>query len=599
MVERTKDRSCLNGRPSIWKVLAVLAVLMLLGSIPRLRGLGETGPYFIDQADYMLEAWWFRDTSRLLLESIPRWIRNPPEQASEELHRIFHQAEGHPMVLGRPLHDVLASIPMFFAGYRPYIGNGVSAFFGILSLPALFLLYRKLFGPRGSLAAVALFAFMGVHVYYSRNFFPETDSTFFLIVALFFYMKSRDHLPKGGTGWIALCGFAWGLAITASDRWLSMIIVLWFLEAYLLVFEKKVSWRRSLQRFLALHGMLLLPLLAIELPYVILRFIFWREDAQIPFPDYFRLLIKHFLIAQAMAAARFIDALPVSGFRLSDLLIFPDISVRYNGLFYTGFLLAGIARSLWKRRIGDIVMLTCFFAPIIFLHLQAYHCMRHYSMTFPMIAMLIARGLFADKIFEKGTLESEPSRHPPLSQQRFIQAGGWRPWHRAVLVALFLLTLGSGLSASWKAGIYPFSYPETAGKILDRSWKILATSPEIFQSYLGTERCRGIPVSEEELSKDLGEGYRYLVVDFLPVIWEMMEGVGIHHEKNASRLALLKKILEDNQPVAVFPNPGVATRDVTLEVLFHYSDAFEVAERIREAGADTIRIYRIPDPPSF
>jgi 4-amino-4-deoxy-L-arabinose transferase-like glycosyltransferase len=605
MSESKTGHRLLGRLSSNQKVLAGLVLLMVLGGVLRFSGLEKTGPFFVDQGSYMLGAWWYCEIASLMAESLPVWIQNPPEQLGAELMSLFRQAEGQPMIMGRPLHNLLGAIPVFFAGYRPYIGNMVSAFFGILSLPALLLLYRKLYGPRGSLAATALLALMGVHVYYSRNFFPEADSTFFLLLSFIFYMKSREKAPEERTAdwaalralfWIALCGFFWGLAVTASDRWLAMLIILYVLEAHLLLREappwveklppKKFSrlpirllW--TLVRLGTLHAFVLIPIFAFGLPYLLLRVLLWKECTSMPFPGYFQLLGKHFIIAQAAAAARFVDTLPVSGFKVSDLLIFPDISLRFNGIFYTVFLLLGVLRSLWRRHVGDLVVLSCLFVPIIYLHMQVYHCARHYSITFPIIAILVARGLFLDKLFEGKSGERDN-----IGRER---------WRQAIVALLFLATLASGLSAAVKAGRYSFGYPAASEHLKGLNAKVLTTSADIFRSYLGRHNCKESPASEQQLSLDREAGYRYLVVDYIPLAWELLEEIGLKNEKYSQRLSIVKRITEQSDPIAEFPNSGAATPYLTFEFLFHYQDAFKVAERIRSTGGDTIRIYEIPD----
>jgi hypothetical protein len=606
-MSRSKTGHRLSGRLSNnQKVLAGLLLLMVLGGLLRFSGLEKTGPFFVDQGAYMLGAWWYSEVASLMAEALPHWIESPPEQLGSELLRLFRRAEGQSMVMGRPFHELLGAIPISFAGYQPYRGNMVSAFFGILSLPALLLLYRKLYGPRGSLAATALLALMGIHVYYSRNFFPEADSTFFLLLSFIFYMKSREKAPEARTAdwaalralfWVALCGFFWGLAVTASDRWLAMLIILWILEAHLLLREAPPwveetapkEFSRLPIRFLwilvrlgTLHAFVLIPIFAFGLPYALLRVLLWRECIPMPIPGYFQLLGKHFIIAQAAAAARFMDALPVNGFKFSDLLIFPDIHLRFNGIFYTVFLLLGILRSLWRRHLGDIVVLACLFVPIAYLQMQVYHCARHYSITFPIIAILVARGLFADRPFG-----DKPGGNDNTCRER---------WPQVVVAVLLLVTLASGISASIKAGSYSFGYPEASDHLKGLNAKVLATSGDIFRSYLGRHKCKDIPTSEQQLSSDREAGYRYLAVDYIPEIWKLLEELGFNNEEHSQRLAIVKRITEQSDPIAEFPNPGAATPYLTFEVLFHYRDAFTVAERIRSAGGDTIRIYELPEP---
>ena len=550
--------------------LLLLALILAAACVPRFWGLTGTGPYFVDEGEYMLGARWYCETARLLARAVPQWVRTPPADVPAALNALFREAEGHPLVLGRPLHNLLAAVPMLVVGYHPWLGNAVSAVFGVLSLPVLFLLYRRLFGPRGALPATAVLAGLGIHVHYSRTFFPETDSTFFLLVSLLAYLRSRQG--PSGLRWIAASGVAWGLAVTASDRWLSMLPILWLLEAHLLL-TRAVPWKRSLIRLVVLHAAVGVPILAFGLPDLVLRLVYLEAGVRPPFPSYFRLLLRHFAIAQAMAAARFIDALPVSGFRASDLLIFPHINVHYNGVLCSLFLAAGLVRSVRERGFGDLVVLACLLVPIAYLYLQVYHCMRHFSITYPFVAILVARGLFADRIT------------------------GCPGWKRILPAGLLLAVLASSVAADAKTVGYPFGYAEAARFLADRPGKVLTSNAAVLQAYLGTERCKASPATEGELTDYVREGYQYLVLDFLPTVWELVEEVGIRHDRDARRLALVREIAERSAPVAVFPNPGAASTDVTFEVLFHYRDAFVVSERIRSTGGDTIRVYRLgPEP---
>ena len=564
------------------KTLFGLSLLVLLGGVFRFWGLAGTGPYFVDHGDYMLEARWLYEATLNLLDFVPHWVREPPVDLALEFKRIFASTNGHPIIMGRPLHNLLTAVPMFVFGYRPDMGNFVSAFFGMLSIPLVYLLYRRLYGERGALAAAAFFTFLGVHVHYSRSSFPETDSTFFLLLSLLLYIKSRQGLPaRINTRDVCLSGVAWGLAVTASDRWLGTVIVLWILEGHLWLCEGKVSFRAACRRFVLLNLMLLAPLAAFEIPYIVLRIAVVAADKGMPFKSYLQILVYHSAVAQAMTAARFLKGLHVSGFRFSDLAFFPDICIRYNGYLYTGLFTAGLLLLIRRRRFADLFLLVCVLVPVFMLQVPVFHCMRYYSMTFPLMAIICARAL----VVVGGKKEKGLSAGMPGAGK----LGGFRS-------LLFCVTLATGVAASCKAGQFPFGYAEAGRFISEKGWKVLATNERIFQSYLGTNRCRPSPATEDELGRDWKEGYRYLVVDFLPVIWDLLGEMGVEHPKDEQRLTLVERITQGNPPVATFPNSGVATRHNLFEALFNYRDAFTTAQRIREEGADTLRVYRIPQP---
>jgi hypothetical protein len=143
---------------------------------------------------------------------------------------------------------------------------------------------------------------------------------------------------------------------------------------------------------------------------------------------------------------------------------------------------------------------------------------------------------------------------------------------------------------------FSFGYREATRYIEERGWKVFSTNEWVFQSYLSEKVCQPSPEAHEDLTEGRQTGYRHLVVDYHPVVWLLVQEMGVKHEKNSRRLSVVRDVIESAKPVATFSNPGAATPDLTFEVLFHYEDAFAVADRIRSVGGDVIRIYEIPEP---
>jgi uncharacterized membrane protein len=173
----------------IQKRLTVLLLLVIVsaGAVFRFYHIQHVEPFIADEAIYLLEARYLYSIVELSWKS----LRLKAEESKtgkdlwkreREAERFADGIEGRPPWFARPGHLYLLCMAMMIFGPKSLIvGPVVSAFFGTLCIPLLFLLGRKLYGNTAGLLASAFFSLSGVQVLYSRSGLTEQDSLFFFL----------------------------------------------------------------------------------------------------------------------------------------------------------------------------------------------------------------------------------------------------------------------------------------------------------------------------------------------------------------------------------------------------------------------------------
>lgn len=108
-----------------------------------------------------------------------------------------------------PLKHLLLSLSIGLWGNTPYGWRMVNVILGALTVPALFLLGRKLFDGVAVAGLAALFlALDPLHLFYSRSNFQEIPAVFFFLLAMLLLLRSF-----AGSRWTAVAaGVLFGLA---------------------------------------------------------------------------------------------------------------------------------------------------------------------------------------------------------------------------------------------------------------------------------------------------------------------------------------------------------------------------------------------------
>ncbi len=147
-----------------------------------------------------------------------------------------------------------------------FISRLVSAFFGFLTIPILYLSLKKLYSEKVALFGAFLFSISFIHIIHSHQLVMDTLSTFFVILTLYF---SILLFRSGKLIYYILAGISAGLSTSSKYNGLFSVFII--LSAHLLR-EKKISLFSFLKAKLIVSGIFSFLGFFIGHPYSILRF---------------------------------------------------------------------------------------------------------------------------------------------------------------------------------------------------------------------------------------------------------------------------------------------------------------------------------------
>ncbi len=99
------------------------------------------------------------------------------------------------------------------------LGRISSAFWGTLSLPLVFLLGRRLYGPKTGIIAALFLSVTVIHIQMSHFFTPDVMLAFFLMAVMWFSVgalrsgRTRDYLGAGIAAGVGMAGKYWAPAV--------------------------------------------------------------------------------------------------------------------------------------------------------------------------------------------------------------------------------------------------------------------------------------------------------------------------------------------------------------------------------------------------
>jgi len=239
------------------QVVALLAVIVIVGAVPRVYRIHVQGAESHDEA-------------YLTLESV--FIGNVISVATRRLvgaGRTESLTVGDISDLGvqpsyaKPLFNAAVLLFLVLGVAPQYVSPIVAAFWGVLTIPMMFALGKRLWGNKGGLLAAAVISFSGYHAFSSRIGTAESTAMFLLALALYAYFASWEDAKRSAMR-LLVVGAALSLPVLANYKTVLTVGV------FVLVAEacRAIRNRRFAYREYAwlVAGFLLVPV-SIELAY--------------------------------------------------------------------------------------------------------------------------------------------------------------------------------------------------------------------------------------------------------------------------------------------------------------------------------------------
>ena len=542
-------------------VLAVLAAVVLVGAGLRFTGITEQGPRLWDEANYILEGRWMLTVAQTFTESarikVKESLARDDSWHREEQADLFRdRVRGKPPIFGRLTHNLIIAGAMALLGDHFWAGAAANALIGVLSIIAVFLLGRAMYGSRTGLAAAFVLALSGYHVLYSRGALAEIDSTFFALLALLFYYKSRKRIPEPGIGSLATAGILLGIAYTTHNRIILLFALFWGYELHLWIWRKGASAGTLLKRFVVLNLAILFPMILWEVPYYVAFSLSRHLDVVLHIPSYFEQTVKALGIAARHGYG-------YQYFEISGFLTYPFLSWHLNGPVITLLPLVGIYFALRKRSLADFLVGTWFAFLYAYFSLTAANT-RYLIILLPAAALLAAR---------------------PLASPGFATTK-----RGIALVAMICAAVAvSGIAASVELMGLDDGYREAAAWIEEQGDpRHLSTHQPLTQVYAGVDAVERSPGDEAELEALFRKGHRYLLVDSFR--YHLFYSLWLQRQA-----LLLDRVQSALEPVHSVPNPYGNSIPQIFEGNMFFFDSTRMLgdDRFDEAG--WIRIYDLAD----
>jgi hypothetical protein len=552
---------------------AALLALLIVGGFFRFYKLDRSGPFVSDECDYYLEAQFLYTGLSSLAKSFELFLKERRTgqdlwKRQEQIEAIRQGTKGKSPWRGRIGHTYPIALAMAFVGPDVRIGNYVSATFGVLVVGMGFLVGRRLYGEAAGLLAAALLSLSGFLTVYSRSALLDVNMSFFLLAALYTYLRSRDENSEHPLFWLSLCSVALGMGFLVVYRTLFPLAVFWAFELSEALSRRQEKPSQWPGRAAALGLPMFFLLLLAELPYYLGFMACQLLSVVPPFMTYFQQVLTSIVFVGGFCLASTRRA-----FEAANFLSFPYLFGKLSGPLVTAAFLGGVLFCIRRRKRQDLLIAALFLFDLFV-----------YSILQPRARY----GCFAACL---GAVMAAGFLH---ALARRVRRTGARV---AACLFLVLLVAEGGLH-TWKAILPPPGYREAMAYMAShKGLKHISSYPTASQAYGGMENVwPGWPETETELRALYEQGYRYVLLDFLEVIagrFYALVPEGEKRERLERSLALLAEIRRSGPPVFECPNPPVAYVQNIFEVNHNFSLSLEAARKARqnEGNIQSIDIY--------
>ncbi len=565
-----------TARP--WVLTVALGLLIvLLGALIRFEGITSRGPRSFDTGSYILEARWLVSTLQSVRESLRTKIlemqtREDSWRFAEQMRLIRERTRGVEPRYARPGHPLLIAPAIWLVGDTPWVGALVSAVTGTLTLVVVLVIGTRLYGPRAGLMAALTLAVSGYHVLYSTQAWADMNASAAAALALYFYIRSRELLSVRPYARLIPCGLLCGAAFTIHDRFVTVLLVLWLLEACLSRRAPEITRGLRARRIGLLTATFASVLVVFEIPYYAAMIFLRHWGATLPFPTYFEELIHHVAVGlgRLLVGATGLG-LGEYGSPYANFLTYPFLLWLFNGPVLTLCMVAGCAVALRARRSSDWILLAWFFLPLIFFSLQFGTMARMALVSLP------AGALLAGRAFERLPGEGSPSGPSRLA--------------RAALVVFVAAITVQGVWTSRSIASISCGHEDAISFLRTRGTRHISTHAPISQVYVGVRNVARPPASTEEMNDLLGEGFRYYLVDFHK---ESLRRPGRSENPQWDLLQSIEGILD---PVFECSNDCAGTASYIFEINIFFFKTLELWKHTDRIDATVIRIYDLAQLP--
>lgn len=146
------------------------------------------------------------------------------------------------LLLEFPLMHAITALLYYLFGVHDIIGRLVSVAFSVGAMFLIYRLARQFLARSGAFAALILYAFSPMNIFFSRAFMPESSMMFFIVGAVYYFLKWLDK--KSAILYLTAIVFAAfaGLAKPTAGLIFVPIITAWFLKEGKRIFSRFDFW---------------------------------------------------------------------------------------------------------------------------------------------------------------------------------------------------------------------------------------------------------------------------------------------------------------------------------------------------------------------
>ena len=336
-----------------------------------------------------------------------------------EVGPAISRAIKHMPYFGRPGYNFLSAIATFIGGRSKTTAFCLSASIGILSILVVYLLTLELFRSRRvALISSALLAVQGGHVLYGRMAQQTPGVMLFFMLALYFYVKTRQSKERTNTPFIisaACLGFAF--AVHPSTAFVVPVFII--LEIQRCFFEpSSISFRGKttlmIKNLSIFFGAFICSVLTWEVPRFLTHIYFIARSKISIFSNYFTALTPINNIGSYIYEEIFRSQDIQSGLKLclGSFNYLPSFLIDSQGTLYLILLTVAILYLIvvMFSRLSDYrPMLLVVWAGSVYILYSGIHTyinfplgfkeLGHYLVIFPAICIILA--LFFEWFFQK------------------------------------------------------------------------------------------------------------------------------------------------------------------------------------------------------